>query len=252
MFTFPKGRSVIVTGAGSGIGRCTAGVFAASGAKVLLVDLDEEKVKSAAQDLLNEGYAADFIRADIGNLKSVEGMAEKAVKEFGGIDVLCCNAAVFPSGTIEEISVEDWDKTINTNLKGAFLCVRACLPALKKSQAGRIILTSSITGPFTGVAGWSNYSASKAGQMGFLRSAALELAPLGITINAVMPGNVLTEGLIAQGAEYRERMTAAIPMGRLAAPEEIANTMLFLSTPEAGYITGQGLVIDGGQLLPEG
>lgn len=252
MLTFPTGRSVIVTGAGSGIGKCAAKVFASSGSKVLLVDLDEEKVRRAAGELADEGYTTSYFRADIGNLGMVEQMAEKAVKEFGGIDVLCANAAAFPSGTIEEISIEDWDRTINTNLRGAFFCVRACLPALKKSAAGRIILTSSITGTFTGVAGWSNYSASKAGQMGFLRSAALELAPLGITINAVLPGNVLTEGLIAQGEEYRTRMTAAIPMGRLADPEEIANTMLFFSTPEAGYITGQGIVIDGGQLLPEG
>lgn len=252
MFTFPKGRTVIVTGAGSGIGKCAARIFAESGAKVLLVDLDAEKVAKVARELADTGHTVASTGTDVGQFAELERMAEKAVKEFGGIDVLCANAATFPGGTIEEISLEDWDRTINTNLKGAFMSVRACLPALKKSAAGRIILTSSITGPFTGVAGWSNYSASKAGQMGFLRSAALELAPLGITINAVMPGNVLTEGLIAQGEEYRERMTAAIPMGRLAQPEEIANTMLFLSTPEAGYITGQGIVIDGGQLLPEG
>jgi 3-oxoacyl-[acyl-carrier protein] reductase len=137
------------------------------------------------------------------------------------------------------------------NLKGTFLSVQACLPALKARGKGRVVVTSSITGPITGNAGWSHYSASKAGQLGFLRTAAIELAPHNITINAVLPGNILTEGLVGLGPEYTAQMTAAIPMRRLGSVEDVAYAALFLASEEAAYITGQTIVIDGGQVLPE-
>jgi 3-oxoacyl-[acyl-carrier protein] reductase len=129
--------------------------------------------------------------------------------------------------------------------------VKACLPELTKTGRGRIVVTSSITGPMTGYPGWSHYGASKAGQLGFMRTAAIEFAPLGITINAVLPGNIATEGLLSLGADYAASMAAAIPMKRLGVVEDIANAALFFATEEAGYITGQTLVVDGGQLLPE-
>jgi 3-oxoacyl-[acyl-carrier protein] reductase len=138
-----------------------------------------------------------------------------------------------------------------TNLKGTILSVQACLPALAASGRGRVILTSSITGPITGFPGWTHYGASKAGQLGFMRTAAIELAPKGITVNAVLPGNVVTEGLDGLGAQYTAAMTAAIPMRRLGTVDEIGYTVLFLATDEAAYITGQTIVVDGGQVLPE-
>jgi 3-oxoacyl-[acyl-carrier protein] reductase len=145
----------------------------------------------------------------------------------------------------------DFDAVMATNLKGTFLAVSACLPAMKDKKRGRIILTSSITGPVTGYAGWSHYGASKAGQLGFMRTAAIELAPHGITVNAVMPGNIVTEGLVGLGEDYLRTMAASIPLRRLGSVEDIANAALFFASDEAGYITGQGLVIDGGQILPE-
>ena len=140
---------------------------------------------------------------------------------------------------------------IGTNLRGTFLSVRACVPPMKQQGKGRIILTSSITGPITGYPGWSHYGASKAGQLGFMRTAAIELAPSHITINAVMPGNIATEGLVDLGHEYTAKMESSIPMGRLGTVNDIANAVLFFASDEAAYITEQTLVIDGGQVLPE-
>jgi 3-oxoacyl-[acyl-carrier protein] reductase len=140
---------------------------------------------------------------------------------------------------------------LGTNLKGTFLTVKACLPAMKAKRKGRIVLTSSITGPITGYPGWAHYGASKAGQLGFMHTAAIELAPYNITINAVMPGNIKTEGLDGLGAEYLAKMTASIPMKRIGSVEDIAFAALFFASDEAAYITGQTLVVDGGQVLPE-
>jgi 3-oxoacyl-[acyl-carrier protein] reductase len=129
--------------------------------------------------------------------------------------------------------------------------VQACLDALTASGRGRVILTSSITGPITGFPGWSHYGASKAAQLGFMRTAAIELAPHAITVNAVLPGNIFTEGLAEMGQEYIAGMTRAIPAGALGTPEDIGYLAAFLASREAGYITGQAIAVDGGQVLPE-
>src|SRR5204862_4867530 len=129
-------------------------------------------------------------------------MAAAAVDRHGGIDVLCANAGIFPDVKLAEMSSADIDQVLGTNLKGNMLSVIACLPALEASGHGRVILTSSITGPITGFPGWSHYGASKAGQLGFLRTAAIELAASGITVNAVLPGNIITEGLADLGEDY--------------------------------------------------
>jgi 3-oxoacyl-[acyl-carrier protein] reductase len=146
---------------------------------------------------------------------------------------------------------ENWDEVLGTNLKGMFLSIKACLPALQRSGRGRIVVTSSITGPITGYPGWTHYGASKAGQLGFIRTAAIELARHGITINAVMPGNIRTEGLDGLGPDYFDKMTASIPLKRLGSVEDIGHAALFFASDEAAYITGQTIVVDGGQVLPE-
>jgi 3-oxoacyl-[acyl-carrier protein] reductase len=145
----------------------------------------------------------------------------------------------------------DFDQVMGTNLKGMFLSVSACLPAMKAKKFGRIILTSSITGPVTGYPGWSHYGASKAGQLGFMRTAAIELARDGIIVNAVLPGNIATEGLAGLDEDYIRTMEASVPMRRLGSITDIANAALFFASEEAAYITGQSLVVDGGQILPE-
>jgi 3-oxoacyl-[acyl-carrier protein] reductase len=149
------------------------------------------------------------------------------------------------------MDVDDWETVQDVNLKGMFLSVKASLPYLKASNGGRVLLTSSITGPMTGYPGWSHYGASKAGMLGFMRTAAMELAADDITVNAVLPGNVHTDSLDDLGEEYLEQMRSNIPLGELGEPADIGNAMTFLASDEAGYITGQTLVVDGGQTLPE-
>ena len=251
MGTRMNGRSVIVTGGSKGLGRGIAQVFASEGAKVLIVARSEDAGERAVQEIRDSGGTALFFKGDVSSGGDVKAMAQAAVENYGGIDVLCCNAGIFPSSTLDEMSEAEWDLVNSVNLKGAFLCVKACLPEIRKSDQGRVLLTSSITGPITGYAGWSHYGATKAGMLGFMRTAAVELARDGITINAVMPGNVMTEGLDDLGEEYLSKMEQAIPLGKLGDPEDVAYAMLFLASHEAKYITGQSLVVDGGQTIPE-
>lgn len=251
MLTSIAGRSVIVTGGSRGIGRGVARVFAAKGAQVLVVGRDLAQAEATAAAIRAEGGRASGFAADVGNPDDVERMAAAALERHGGVDILCANAGVFPAARLMEMTLAQWNEVLSTNLAGAFLSVRACTPALARSGRGRIVLTSSITGPITGYPGWTHYAASKAGQLGFMRTAALELTPYGITINAVLPGNVRTEGLDALGEDYLAQMTASIPQRRLGSVEDIAYAALFFASDEAGYITGQTLVIDGGQVLPE-
>jgi 3-oxoacyl-[acyl-carrier protein] reductase len=251
VLTSIAGRSVIVTGASKGIGKGIARVFASKGAKVLLVARDLAQAQAAASEIGSAGGTASAVAADVSNFEDCARMAATAVERHGGIDIVCCNAGIFPSARLGAMSVADWDQVLDINLKGTFLTVDACLPGLKAAGKGRIIATSSITGPITGYPGWSHYAASKAGQLGFVRTAAIELAPHHITVNAVLPGNIFTEGMDVLGPEYIARMTSAIPQKRLGSVEDIAYAALFLASDEAGYISGQTIVVDGGQVLPE-
>jgi 3-oxoacyl-[acyl-carrier protein] reductase len=243
-----RGRSVVVTGSSKGIGKGIARLFARQGAKVMVVSRKIEEADACARELGGDtrGFAAD-----VSDWDACRTMAAAAAAAFGGIDVLCANAAAFPQTKIETMDPAEWDAVMATNLKGSFLSVKACLPWLKQSDQGRVVLTSSITGPVTGFPGWSHYGASKAGQLGFMRSACIELAGYGITINAVLPGNIITEGLAGLGDDYLKTMAASIPLKRLGSTDDVANAVLFLASREAGYITGQTIIVDGGQILPE-
>jgi 3-oxoacyl-[acyl-carrier protein] reductase len=251
MLTSIEGKSVIVTGASKGIGKGIAGVFASKGAKVLVVARNADTGNQAVAEFTAAGGTAAFFQGDVTSWDSMEAMAQTAVDTHGGIDILCANAGIFPNVQLTEMSSEEWDEVLGTNLKGTFLSVKACVPHIPKGGGGRIVLTSSITGPITGDPGWTHYGASKSGQLGFMRTAAIELAPHQITINAVMPGNIATEGLDGLGADYLDKMTASIPLKKLGSVEDIAYAALFLASAEAGFITGQTIVIDGGQVLPE-
>ncbi len=252
MFTSMEGRSVIVTGGSKGIGKGIARVFARHGAHVLIAARNDTALQEAAEELSSEGQGRiETAVADVARVGDCRRLAELAVERFGGIDVLCANAGVFPERSLVDMSEDDVDSVLACNLKGTIFAVQACLPALEASGHGRVVITSSITGPITGYPGWSHYGASKSAQLGFLRTAAIELAPMKVTVNAVMPGNIATEGLDEMGADYIQGMEATIPQHRLGTVEDIGHAALFFASDEAGYITGQTLVVDGGQVLPE-
>jgi len=245
-------KNVIVTGGTKGIGYGIAAVFATAGANVAvgarsLHDLD---TAVAGLDGLGSGKIIG-VSVDVADPQSCQAMADAAVDAFGGIDVLCANAGIFPEAPLATMTPDDLATVLDVNVKGTVYSVQACLDALTRSGAGRVILTSSITGPVTGFPGWSHYGASKAAQLGFMRTAAIELAPKRITVNAILPGNILTEGLQEMGADYIAGMARAIPAGTLGTPEDIGHLAAFLASDEARYLTGQSIVVDGGQILPE-
>ncbi len=251
MFSSAAGRSVVVTGGSKGIGRGIARVFAEAGARVLLVAREEASAAAATEELAAGGATVSYTLGDVSDPAACRAFAALAEERHGGIDVLCANAGVYPESDLAELSLAELDTVLAINLRGCILSVQACLPALRASGHGRVILTSSITGPITGYPGSSVYGASKAGQLGFMRSAAIELAPMGITVNAVLPGNILTEGLRDLGEGYLRAMTAAVPQRRLGRPEDVGYACLYLASDEAAYVTGQSLGVDGGQVLPE-
>jgi 3-oxoacyl-[acyl-carrier protein] reductase len=251
MFTSIEGRAVVVTGGTRGIGKGIAGVFARSGAHVLVTGRDAQAAQACVDELSAGGAEVSWLLADVSSQEDCARMAQVAAGRLGGIDVLCTNAGIFPYARLADMTDAGIDQVFGTNLKGCILSVQACLPALSASGRGRVILISSITGPVTGVPGWSAYGASKAGQLGFMRTAAIELAASGITVNAVMPGNVITEGSADRSDDDLAQMTASIPLRRLGTVDDIGYAALFLASDEAGYITGQTIVVDGGQVLPE-
>lgn len=251
MFASLEGRSVIVTGASKGIGRGIALRFGLAGCNVLVVSRKSSEAQAVVAEIVAAGGTANGFAADVSREADMHAMADAAIKSYGTIDILCANAGIFPAAKLGAMTEADFDTVIGTNLKGTFLSVSACLPAMKTKKFGRIVLTSSITGPVTGYPGWSHYGASKAGQLGFMRTAAIELAAYGITVNAVLPGNIATEGLAGLGEDYVRKMEASVPMRRLGSIMDIANAALFFASDEAAYITGQSLVVDGGQILPE-
>lgn len=238
----------IVTGAASGIGAGIADVLANKGATVIVADVDEEAARETADEVSGETMA---VPVDVTNPEATDALAEGVVDEYGRIDILCANAGIYPSAPLEELSTDDWDDVFDVNVKSVLLSVQACLPHMKTQDYGRIVLTSSITGPMVGYPGWAHYGASKAAMLGFMRTAAMEVADADITINAVLPGNVRTGGLDDLGEDYLDRMRASIPKGTLGTPEDIGHAVAYLASEEAGYVTGTTLVVDGGQTLPE-
>jgi 3-oxoacyl-[acyl-carrier protein] reductase len=251
MFKSLQGRSAIVTGGSKGIGRGIAETFAAAGINVLITARNQADMDATVAGLADQPGRVSGLSADVTNPEDCRRAVETAVERHGSLDIVCANAGIFPSGRLEDLTPDDVEQVLAVNFKGTVFVVQAALAALAQSGHGRVIVTSSITGPITGYPGWSHYGASKAAQLGFIRTAAMELAPKQITINAVLPGNIITEGLIEMGEDYANQMASAIPAGRLGSVADIGNAALFFATDEAAYITGQSLVVDGGQILPE-
>jgi 3-oxoacyl-[acyl-carrier protein] reductase len=242
---------VVITGASKGIGRGIANVFAQEGAKVVLVARDETQLDAIKKGIEDRGEKAICIKADVSSQDDMQRMIDLVLKEYGKIDVLCHNAGIYPHARLEDMTLEEWQKVIDVNLTGTFLAVKACIPAMKTQGDGKIVVISSISGPQRAFPGYSHYTASKGGVAGFIKTAAVELAKYKININAVEPGSVASEGLEEMGADHMKNMIRAVPLGRLGTPEDIAYAVMFLASPESSYITGQSIIIDGGQTLPE-
>jgi 3-oxoacyl-[acyl-carrier protein] reductase len=240
-------RVAIVLGAARGIGAGIAERLAAEGARLVIGDLRDDLGEATAERL-----GGVYQRCDVGAPDDIDAIVAATLARHGRLDIMVQNAGIFPMNDLVDIPVEEWDDVLRVNLRGCFLATRAAMKVMQGQRYGRIVLTSSITGPRVVPPQHAHYAASKAGINGLIRSAALEAAPFGITVNGVEPGNIMTEGMRTErSAEYIAAMEASIPMRKLGTPRDIGNAVLFLASDEAGYITGTTIIVDGGQLLPE-
>lgn len=246
-----KDKNVIITGGNKGIGEGITRVFANEGSNVIFTGRDSQSGDSLEADLKGQNLNAEFFKADVLDFDRTKELFKYANEKFGSIDVLVLNAGIFPEVSIKDMNFEDWDKVLDVNLKSIFVSVKEIIPFMKEN-GGRIVVTSSITGNRVGNPRMAHYSAAKAGVNGFIKTAALELAPMNITVNAVEPGNIITPGMKnTLGDEYIKNQEQTIPSGKLGTPEDIAYAIMFLASDEAKYITGQSIIVDGGQILPE-
>ena len=243
-------KVAIVTGSGRGIGKATALLFAKEGAKVVVNYI---KSKKEADDVVNQikklGSEAIAVQCDVSQENQVKSMVEKTIDKFGRIDILVNNAGIVNEKEALDLSFKDWEKTLHTNLIGTFLVSKFVVPYMKKQKSGKIINIASIRGlDHAGRAGVLDYSASKAGVINLTKTLAKELGPA-ITVNSVSPGWTKTEMNLGLQKDFVKEETKNIPLKRFAEPEEIAKAVLFLASPDADYITGQNLVVDGGRSL---
>jgi 3-oxoacyl-[acyl-carrier protein] reductase len=243
-----EGKVALVVGAARGIGKGIALRFAEEGARVVIADVEIDAGEATAAEV-----GGHFTRTDISKLPDAEAAVALALKQHGRLDILVQNAGIYPWQLLENTSPDDWDRVMAVNLRGCFIAARAALVPMKAQKGGRMLFTSSITGPHVTSPGHGHYSATKAGINGLIRAAALEFAPYNITVNGVEPGNILTEAVqVARSPAFLKSMEDAIPLGRLGSERDVANAFLFLASDDASYITGTTIIVDGGQLLPEG
>jgi len=243
-----EAKVALVVGGARGIGKGIAQRFVEEGARLVLADTEVEAGQASADEL-----GAAFIRTDISKLPDAEAAVALALHRFKRLDIIVQNAGIYPWQLIENTTPDDWDRVMAVNLRGTFNAARAALVPMKAQRSGRMLFTSSITGPHVTSPGHGHYSATKSGINGFIRSAALEFAGYGITVNGVEPGNIVTEAIqLHRGPAFIKNMEDAIPLGRLGSPRDVANAFLFLASEDASYITGTTIIVDGGQLLPEG
>ena len=244
------GRVAIVTGAAQGIGLAIAEKLAGDRASVLVVDINAEAVSRVASGINGWGGSARHLGVNVTDLTQVRRMAEMAIGEFGGIDILVNSAGILRGTTVVSMSEEEWDLVIDVNLKGVFLCAQACHDSMTVRGHGRVVNIASMAGRATSTLGGAHYTAAKAGVLGLSRHLAREWARDGITVNAISPGIVDTPMVRNSTDPARMRQVlASIPFGRLAEPQEIADLVCFLASEEAKYITGANVDIHGGELI---
>jgi 3-oxoacyl-[acyl-carrier protein] reductase len=237
-----KDKVALITGGAKGIGKAVAETFHKAGAKIVIWDLDEEGQKTA--DSLN----GKFYKVNTSDRKGLEEATKQVISDFGRIDILINNAGILRDSSFMKMSDDLWDSVIDVNLTGLYNCAKAVVPHMKAQKFGRIINASSIAGVY-GNFGQTNYSAAKAGVIGFTKSLARELGKDGITVNAIAPGYIQTEMTASIPQEFQEKIIASIPVRRAGTPEDVANAYLYLASEEASFVNGSVLYVDGGGLL---
>ncbi len=243
-----KGRVGIITGGARGIGEAIAEGFAKNGVNLAIADINIEAARETAARLTTLGVKAIGIKLDVSSAETVIKAFEDIRKEFNRIDILINNAGITKDRVLLRMKEEDWDAVVDTNLKGVFLCSREAIKDMSKQRYGRIVSITSVAA-FMGNPGQANYSASKAGVVGFTKTIAKEYASRGITVNAVAPGFIQTAMTDVLSDSVKEEMKRLIPLGRFGTVEDVANAVIFLASPDSGYITGQVIHVNGGMYM---
>ena len=243
-----KDKVALVTGASQGIGRDTALALAQAGAKVAVAARSEEKLAALVAEIEAAGGAALAVKMDVADAEQVKAGFKQVIEKFGRLDILVNNAAITRDGLQMRMKLDDWEAVLKTNLTGAHLCIQQALATMMRARAGRIINISSVVAQ-SGNAGQANYVAAKAGLIGLTKAIAIEIASRNITVNAVAPGFIETPMTDVLPDKVKEELKTRIPLGRLGSPREVAAAIVFLSSDEAGYITGHVLNVNGGSVL---
>jgi NAD(P)-dependent dehydrogenase (short-subunit alcohol dehydrogenase family) len=244
-----QGRIAVVTGAASGIGKGIAIAFAREGANVVIADkVDEPRAAAVLAGIREQGAEALFVQTDVSDQQSVQSLAQAALARFGRVDILVNNAGIFTESLIESLAIEDWDRVVNTNLRGTFLCIRAFIGQMLERRDGRIINIASQLGQIGGKS-VGHYAASKAGVIGLTKSLAREVSARGVLVNAIAPGPIDTPMLHGESEEWRSSKLAELPIGRFGTVEEVAPTAVLLASTAGSYYVGQTLGPNGGDVM---
>jgi len=243
-----NGKIAIVTGASQGIGETIAAEMAKSGANVFCLARNKNALDSTINKIISNGDKASAYSCDISDNEQFNNIVTDIFKEYGSIDILVNNAGITNDTLLMRMSDDQWDSVLNINLKGSFTCTRSVIKYMMKKKSGRIINITSIVG-LTGNAGQANYAASKAGLIGMTKSIAKEVASRGITANCVAPGWIETAMTEQLSDDVKNKFLSQIPTGKIGYPKDIANTVIFLASKEAEYITGQTITVDGGRII---